>query len=87
MASQNECVAPLDYALQTMTARELLATVDRSQPQVSALATHLEKLLDGLDTLKARLGAHASTACDLEDHVSRLQWTQAQFPFLVLPDD
>lgn len=45
-----------------LNARELLAAVDRSDPQVRALADHLERHLNALDALAARYHKRVTVA-------------------------
>lgn len=86
MNTQTERPQPVDYPLHTLTARELIGQVDRSHPQVDALAGHLERLLDGLEALKHRLGKHGDQARDIEDHAGQLTCLYTPCKFTALPD-
>lgn len=51
-------IAPVSH----LTARELLRVADRSHPHVDAMATHLERMLDGHDAIRRRFNEISESA-------------------------
>lgn len=78
MAQQRKAaaIAPVAH----LTARELLTVVDRSHPHIDALATQLERLLDGADALSRRLFAMSEEAENAAYRASELRQEQLRNP-------
>lgn len=58
--------------LDNLSPRELLQVIDRSDPQVRALADHLERVLNGLDELSWRLKTDCNKSADLAGKCSEI---------------